>query len=73
MVEDLAFSEWDGDGGPEAALDWQNSLMVTVRWLVATSVTTTLAQVGVLLGCQSGSPGFGAVFSVPSPEEGLDV
>lgn len=72
MVEALAFSVWDGDGGPEAALDWQNSLMVTVRWLVATSVTTTLAQLGVRLGCQSGSPCLGTAFSVPSTK-GLDV
>lgn len=56
-------SAWQGEEGSEPAPEWQNSLMVTVRRFVVTSVTTTLAQLGAISGCQSGSPSFGTLFS----------
>lgn len=72
----------EGDGGPEPApapsvaaaappsAGWQNSLMVTVRRFVVTSVTTTLAQRGgAISGRQSGSPSTGAR-AVPSAAGG---
>lgn len=68
----------EGEGGPEpASAGWQNSLMVTVRRLVVTSVTTTLAQRGAISGRQSGSPSTGALLSPGGPpaaaEEGVAV
>lgn len=48
----------EGEAGPDLSNSGgrQNSLMVTVRRLVVTSVTTTSAQHGAISGCQSGSP-----------------
>lgn len=64
MAEGVGFLAWDGGSEPlEPAPGLQNSLIVTVRWLVATSVTTTLVQLGARSGHQSGSPLFGAAFS----------
>ncbi len=63
VVGQGGLSAWQGEEGSEPAPEWQNSLMVTVRRFVVTSVTTTLARLGAISGCQSGSPSFGTLFS----------
>lgn len=63
VVGQGGLSAWQGEEGLEPAPDWQNSLMVTVRRFVVTSVTTTLVQLGVISGCQSGFPSFGSLVS----------
>lgn len=49
---------WGEEGRDEGE---GNSLIVTVRRLVVTSVTTTLALLATISGCQSGSPSAGTL------------
>lgn len=81
-AEEPGFLACDGDGGEEPveplepvelAPGLQNSLMVTVWWLVATSVTTTLMQPGDRSGRQSGSVFFRALLSAHFSAAGWEV
>lgn len=59
--EEVVFSGsigWGEEGRDEGE---GNSLIVTVRRLVVTSVTTTLALLATISGCQSGLPSAGTL------------
>lgn len=59
----------EGEGGEEGEAGEGNSLMVTVRRLEVTSVTTTFSQLGANWGRQLGSPSTGTLWGPPAGAE----